>query len=462
MICKSKGTKCYATIIRLMLCLTVVISGYAYGSSYSAGLVIFATGSSNTSTPPLLNPVYIYSCTDSTCATQKQLDNSGYVYFTPDWVPPAPAPTLVGTAPWAFLYSLGTYALWQKDVDNWRSCTVTINANGFDQANTSCPGLVWANQSQTDDTVIQISAGAADANGFIIANGTLIPAPAPTTPPAPRNTAPTPQRTITFVNSSSYAAICINPNGVISQNPCSSEDTGSFQIQKGSSYVLNIPTAGANSQAAVVTGIKFTSTDKIFTPTGQNLSIPNDPSYATRLEWTMWPQITTNTTGVTTINTSLVNGYNVGFNFYPESNTICARAHEEGGPSHFNLYQGSGPMSQFPYNNTSPKDLCPQGQLVSGNLGCYSDCSYATKMNAANAPQLCCSGQYANPPASPETSGSCPTPSQIARPYSTALNMTVLKDSYTWAYEDYRGTFTCDGNASFTLEITDFEAPSKL
>jgi|GEM_PF-5823975 len=455
MICESKKNKWSAVVVGFILCLIGVVSGAAYGSTNS-GLLIFATGSP----PSSLNAVYVYKCSDSTCKTQTQLDNSGYIYYTPTWTPPSPAPQLVGTAPWAFLYTPGTYALWQTDSSNhWRSCTVSINASGFDQANSTCPGLVWANQSQTDDTTAQISLGAPDANGFIITSGMLIPAPAPQSPPNPRGNVLTPKRTITFVNKSSYASICINPHGVLSSTPCDKKDVGSFQVAKGMSHVLKIPSAGADSKAAVVSGIKFSSKDKTFTPTGQNFSVAKDPSYATRLEWTMWPQQKTNTTGVTTINTSVVNGYNVGFNFYPDSNVICARAHKEGGPSHFNLYAKSNSMSKFPYDDSNPKDLCPQGQLAQGNLGCYSDCSYATKTSAANAPQLCCSGTYANPPADPQTSNSCPTPSQISRPYSTALNTTVLKDSYTWAYEDYRGTFTCDGNTSFTMEITDFDVP---
>jgi hypothetical protein len=456
----SKGKTWYGFLLGMLLAGTMLMSQLAYGGSYTAGLLVFATGDSPSSTPPRLSPVYIYRCADKTCATQTQLTNSGYIYYTPTWQ------GINGTAPWGFLYKLGTYALWQKEIPKkgnpvWRSCKATINSSGLDQTHTTCTGLSWTNSGTSDD-VVQLSVPAPDTNGFIIASGTLVPKPAPKTPPSPNSTVSAPQRTVTFFNKSSYDAICINPLGILSSTPCSGTDTDSFKVAKGKSYTYTIPAAGANSQAAVVSGIRFAK-GQAFVPTGQNLDVNVDPSYATRLEWTMWPQRTKNTTGVTTINTSLVNGYNVGFNFYPNADTICARAHSEGGASHFNVYPKARSMSQFPFHGGNPREYCPAGQVAhdSNNnvLGCYSDCSWATRNSASNQPQLCCIGNYANPPGSSPTppAEACSTPDQISRPYSTALNTEVLKDGYTWAYDDYRGTFTCDGNASFSMDITNFD-----
>jgi len=308
-----------------------------------------------------------------------------------------------------------------------------------------------------------------------------VPSPAPQQPPAnppgaPVSTVPAAQRTITFVNKSvNYTALCINKLGQFSRTPCSGE-AGSFKVGAGKkgAHTMKIPAAGWDSGAIVVSGVQLNGRQS-FIPTGQNFNPPagiTDPAYGTRIEWTMYPQTTTSTTGVTTINSSLVNGYNVGFRLYPDSHTICSRAHQEGGAAHFSLYSRSDKMSEFPYDGSSPKADCPSGMLAHGQgpkgnshtLGCYSDCSWATRTDSSQSEtatqQLCCIGSYANPPDS--ASGACPTSSQISRPYSTALNTQVLRNGYTWAYDDYRGTFTCDGNASFTVELTDFDsdAPS--
>jgi hypothetical protein len=460
---KSKVFQCNQLLIGLLLSFIGIVGVQAQTKmTYSGGLMVFATGTPSSTSIPILSPVYIYACTDTTCTKQTQLTNSGYIYYTPNWQ------GINGTAPWAMLYKLGTYALWQQDGTTWRSCKTTIGSAGFDQSNTTCPGVVWTNSRS--DNVIQLSLPAPDTNGFFMASGTLIPSPSPATPPSPSNTVATPTRTVTFKNKSSYEAICINPKGILSLKPCSSSDPGSFTLgkrgTKADTYVLTIPSSGANSSAALVSGIKYKK-GQAFTPTGQNLNVPGDPSYATRLEWTMWPQLATNTTGVTTINTSLVNGYNVGFNFYPNANVICARAHTEGGASHFKVYPANVAMSQFPLGKKAPQQLCPAKNIAGGSktpLGCYSDCSLATKNSTTNQAQLCCSGNYANPPTATNLTPpaqACPTPAQITRPYSTALNTTVLKNSYTWAYDDFRGTFTCDGNASFTMEITDFGVVGK-
>jgi Thaumatin family len=464
---KSIVSKSNQLLIGLLLSLIGVVGAQAQTkppaqATYSGGLMVFATGTPSSTAIPILKPVLIYACTDTTCTKQTQLTNSGYIHYTPNWQ------GINGTAPWAMLYKLGTYALWQQDGSTWRSCKTTIGSAGFDQSNTTCPGVVWTNSPS--DNVIQLSLPAPDTNGFFMASGTLIPSPSPATPPSPRSTVATPTRTVTFKNKTSYDAICVNTKGELSlapcpklqpQNGCLTNDPNSLIVAKGKSCVLTIPSTGANSGAALVSGIKYRK-GQAFTPTGQNLNVPGDPSYATRLEWTMWPQLTTNTTGVTTINTSVVNGYNVGFIFYPNASVICARAHTEGGASHFKVYPANVAMSRFPRVEKAPQQLCPAKNLVGGRnapMGCYSDCSLATKNNAANTAQLCCTGNYANPPTATNLTPpaqACQTPAQMSRPYSAALNTTVLLNSYTWAYDDFRGTFTCDGNASFTMEITDF------
>ncbi|QFY41559.1 thaumatin family protein [Candidatus Methylospira mobilis] len=467
MACRSKPKWCFA-IAGLTLTLMGAISDCAYGQDYTGALITFPTNAA-------FNPAYIYLCTNTggegdaaICQTQLQLTNNGYVTGVTQWNGNQPAP-------WAFLYTLGTYVLWQQDASqdasSWRSCTVTVATDGLhtgaENHPYSCPGLSWSN-SHGDD-VVDIALMAADGNGFFIPAGTLVPLPAPQQPLNPNETVPAPQRTITFINkSANYTALCINQLGTFTQTPCSGE-AGSFSLDaKGKpkgTYVMDVPAGGWNSGVTVVSGIKLKGQQQTaFIATGQNLNTPDDPAYGARIEWVMYPQTGSTTTGVTTIDVSLVNGYNVGFKLYPDSHTVCSRAHHEGGAAHFSLYSKSDKMSEFPYDGSSPRSDCPSGMLAHGQgpngathtLGCYSDCAWATKNSSAQQQQLCCQGSYDNPPGS--ASNACPTASQIARPYSAALDTQVLRNGYTWAYDDYRGTFTCDGNESYTVEITDFDS----
>ena len=93
--------------------------------------------------------------------------------------------------------------------------------------------------------------------------------------------------------------------------------------------------------------------------------------------------------------------------------------------------------------------LCPQENVapISGGdeLGCYRPCSYAKYYHNGNQNQMCCTGNYN-------------TPSQCTAPPTQPYVQDVDQNStriYSWAFSDWRSTFTCEPTASFTFEITD-------
>lgn len=163
----------------------------------------------------------------------------------------------------------------------------------------------------------------------------------------------------------------------------------------------------------------------------------------------MWPEQDQCTTGPTTIDISLVNGFNVGVSLTPDRDTVCSIADTEGGVPHFVLYKAGIPMAVFPKDpNATIHDICPAGTMTPMDqvekYGCYSACSYANYTNDSNKDQICCAGDY-------HSVSACTEPPTLPWVKSIDENSTRV---YSWAFDDWRGTFTWEPTAKFTFTLT--------
>jgi hypothetical protein len=466
--------------------------------------------------------VLIYKCTGSgappspLCDSQQQLINSGYV--TP--VPPQNVPNgaVVDPAPEAFLYATGSYVLWQHQKSNptaWNSCILTVDpqagVNVSNNKNNNCPGLVWVNDKS--DPVVSINLY--NNAGYIMPDVTTYsPSPKLTAPSNPRlNQPPFAARAFTVKYTGTNEAICLNLLGTFNQTPCST-DPNDIPIQQGQSYAWiykgqqnfcnpNAPNTKCPrngpytpSSVFVISGIKFPGESR-FTPVGQQggtnpYTGTGYTAYGGRFEFAFYPQTMPSTyspvpfqggtlsTGVSTVDMSLVNGYNFGFTLYPTQPTICAISQQERGPSHYYLWSASNLLSTF----VAKTSYCPSKQAVTvpvngakKNAGCQGDGTFATNTNSPWADAYACNPPSYNlettcpPPASdppPYDYTPAPIPPGAPnpwRPYSQNLAIgkkdpitggIILYNAYTWPFQDFRGTFTCDGDAqNYLLEISD-------
>ena len=388
--------------------------------------------------------IYMYDCfTDSDCASPRQSSNYGYITNVPSFHGP-------GNATWITLDTGGAhsyYKLWQNTGTPrspvWRTCQLGILANGAvatDRTNT-CAGAVKIS-SGSSAQVSQINMGAAM---FPKPRSPIFPAPSP----HKYNDMPT--RTISFENTTSDTDICMSRDAAFTHALCNGKDV--MRINANTKYVYSIAKNGEDSQAAQVFGVKNTGNGPgtAWQKTGRA-----PPVYTNLLEWTMYPvEAMSNTTpldktdhsiGALTIDISLVNGFNTGIRLIPTEDIVCAVSKTEGGPSIFNLYNAGRPMASFP---TSPltklKDICPLG-FNAGQTGCFSQCALANFKNISQdqIDKNCCMGDY-------DIYATCNP--VINHNYINAVT-NHSQAVYSWAYNDYRGTLTCQGDASFIYEVT--------
>ena len=501
-----------AALLLAFPCLTMQIDA-AKAQTYVAGTITFSN--------MMPTGVFIYKCTGSgagpspLCDSQQQLGISGYI--TPVPLQRNPVGDPLDPAPQAFLYATGSYVLWQRGqkTGSWNSCMLTIDPQkGSTASNSNCPGLVWVNDPtkpgyQPAEPVVAINLY--NNNGYIMPDGTTYSSGQKklTTPPSPRESQPSfPSRAFTVKYTGSNEAICLNLVGTFNQAPCS-KDPNDISIPKGQSYAwiykdkqnfcdptdskCNKNGPYIPNSVFVVSGIKL-SRESGFTPVGQNFGTnpyntgKGYTAYGGRYEFAFFPQARpasdvpkfqggTLSTGVSTVDMSLVNGYNFGFLLYPTQPTICALSKQERGVPHYYLWSSSNLMSAF----VAKTSYCPTNQQVAVTVngakipaGCQSDGAYATNNNSQWADAYNCHGNYSTettcpPPASdPPPYGYTPAkpPSDAPKPwrsYSEDLAIgkqengkDILSNAYTWAYQDFRGTFTCDGDAqNYTVEISD-------
>jgi Thaumatin family len=495
-------------------------AGAATPAAYTGGVVTFSN--------QMPTGVLVYKCVPGTsCGQQTQLTNSGYMTNIPPMTTPSGA--TLDPAPMAFLYATGSYVLWQQQKSNasaWNSCKITINpVTGPDltppvNLQGNCTGLVWSNGPGQPPPEFAncgtsghppcdpiVSLNLYNNDGYTMPDGSTYAAnPTLTSPTNPRTNQPTfASRTFTVIYAGRQAEICLNVVGTFNASPCSG-DPNDIKVKPGAKneYVFtyggaqNLGPATANgtyvaNSVFVVSGIKF-SGQKAFTAVGQ---VPGMTDYGSRFEFAFYPQAMpassspgtfnggTLSTGVSTVDMSLVNGYNFAFRLYPTQATICALGQEEMGPNHYFAWARRSVMSSFPESVSAPKPsprplngVCPAAQVVSvtdqkggsRTAGCQSDGTYAANTNASNAAEMGCTGSYGTPqtcppPASDPAPYGYTPPTAIPRPFADLLGLGkhILKNAYTWPYEDFRGTFTCDGNAqNYTLEIDDLPGKQTL
>ncbi len=342
----------------------------------------------------LASDLYLYSCKTSSCASVTQLADYGHITNVPRWPkgnggPGGPAPQA-----WAFLtipeQGYQYYQFWQQNPSNsscWQSCILGINAQGeLDNKNTTCLGTVTSGTPTHTNEVPEFSFGAA-----MFGNATCGTAPAKM---SANNILPA--RSLTFVNGTSAKTVCLQTDSSFNHPQCTGAGANPITAQTPYTISSSDLTNGSNSGVGQVSGIQAKDNGD-WINTGRGVSA-NAQVYATNLEWTLWPQHTQSTMGPTTIDISLVNGFNVGATLTPDRDCVCSVADKEGGTPHFVLYKAGTTMAAFPAPQTVFSNLCPQGSgaPISGNgdSGCYSSCSKARYYQNANQDQLCCSGAY--------------------------------------------------------------------
>lgn len=385
--------------------------------------------------------IYFYACTDSACASQSQLETNGYVTAVPAF-----KGSLTGT--WVILETEGVdkyYALWQFTAKKWTMCILHLEPSGAIGTANTCAGAVKIPESSSPDV------------SKINLNADVFP-DAARSPPMPRAYNSVDPRSFTFSNDSSAVGICLQTDSSFAHSLCSGVYVfGIF----ADPYVHEIPQNGDNSKAAQIIGVKYKATTT-WAKTGRDNS---GQVYATKMEWNAYPtevassgssipaESTDHSIGPTFLDVSLVDGFNVGMELTPDQDTVCAVSEKEGGASVFKLFKRGEAMADFPNDVSVPfNEVCPSGFEVQRGpnqriAGCYSQCSWAhaTGQPVTTISQNCCSDRYG-------TFATCEP--LIDKKYIDTIEDTS-SGVYTWAYNDYRGTFTCDGSASFSFRFTD-------
>jgi hypothetical protein len=408
-------------------------------SAYTKAVVGFPVLGEN----GLSEDIYVYACADATCEEKNitQLEVYGHITNVPRWPKGVGGPGGPALQTWAFLPLTDNEAqyfqFWQDTDQGWQSCILGITADGRLDTATTCVGTV-ATPAQGADGVPSFTEGAA-----MFANATCQNDPPNKTDPSQTNTLPS--RSLTFINGTSAPKICLQTDSSFEHDECSKANPISQKSAGGEPFVIDSSSFinGYNSGVGQVAAFEVNGN---WTNTGMGTS---SVVYATNMEWTVWPQHSQHTMGPSFIDISLVNGFNVGATLSPNQDTVCSIADTEGGVPYFVMYKANIPMAVFPDTMGPLEHLCPQENVAPINgadeLGCYSPCSYAKYYNNGTQDQMCCSGGYN-------------TPSQCTAPPNQPYVQDVDNNStrvYSWAFNDWRGTFTCEPTASFTFKITD-------
>lgn len=177
--------------------------------------------------------------------------------------------------------------------------------------------------------------------------------------------------------------------------------------------------------------------------------------YATNLEWTIWPEQDDRTPGPTTIDLSLVNGFNTGVGLVPDRDTVCSIADTEGGEPYFVMYPAGVVMASFPSSqDTTLGQACPAANQTTDSdgakTGCYSACTYAVVTNQ-QVDEMCCRADY-------NTASVCTLPPTMPHVQDIDAHSERV---YSWAFQDYRGTFTCEPTAKFRFRVFNRPLPAR-
>lgn len=430
------------------IALLILVCSFFFSSGAALADTKVVLGFPVLGTGGMATDLYLYSCATSACSSVTQVAEYGHITNVPRWPKANGGPGGPVPQTWAFLTIPETgyqyFQFWQQNPGNsscWQSCILGVNSQGdLDNANTTCTGTVTSGKPAATNGVPEFSFGAA-----MFAQATCGTAPAKM---SATNTLPA--RSITFVNGTSAKTVCLQTDSSFEHPECTG--AGANKITPQLPYVIDSSDLvnGNNSGLGQVAAVQAKEGDE-WIYTGRGVSA-NAQVYATNLEYTVWPQHTQSSMGPTTIDISLVNGFNVGATLTPDRDCVCSVADTEGGTPHFVLYKAGVPMAVFPNPQTTIFDyLCPQGSAApiseNNKQGCYSSCSKARYYQSANQDQMCCSGAYNTP-------STCIDPPnqpyvQNVDKYSTSV--------YSWAFNDWRGTFTCESTASFTFAITDLD-----
>lgn len=379
--------------------------------------------------------IYLYSCDDSTCGTKTQDQEYGHITNVHRWPVSLGGPGGAPPATWVFLPLTDNQAqyfeFWQEGASGWESCMLGITAEGgLDAATTTCVGVVPTPANGTDG-VPQFSMGAA-----------MFSQPKSQTDPSPNKTNTLPARGLTFTNETGASTICLQTDSSFEHEACS----GANKITKSSSYVIDSSDllTGANSKAGQLMAYQLEE-NGAWVNSGRDAT--SGTVYASKLEWTMWPEQDLFTPGPTTIDISFVDGFNVGVALLPDRDTVCSIADSEGGKPYFVMYQANVPMAIFPKSSSTTLDeVCPAENHASDSsgamTGCYSSCSYA-RLHNEKANETCCDKGY-------QSVATCTLPPTL--PWVKDMDEYSTR-AYSWAFEDWRGTFTCEPTAKFTYKI---------
>ena len=402
--------------------------------------------------------LYLYECDDSSCTAPTQSKEYGHITNVEKW------PTAIGgpggnpPSTWVFLTlkdnQSSYFKLWEKSEDvvegtQWRSCVIEITADGKVGAGNTCTGLVAAAYNGTppepDNFVPHFTLGMATfpKSGYSSTGPT----------PAPSEANELSARSVKIVNNTSAAEICLATDGsAATHGQCDGAQSpvkhypytkGPNKISQGSSYMLDASKLidGYNSGTGFFTDYKYKSSSP-WAPTGRTTEVYADPA-----EWTIYPEHAVHTPGPTTADISLVNGFNIGITLSVENDTVCSVAYKEKGKQDFLLFKAGTILAEFPTNKSAKlSDLCPDGNRTPNGIGCYSSCSKAmadgSDQDTIN--KMCCAGNY-------DTAATC------TAPVNSDYHEKIIKNSertYTFAFDDWRGTFTCQHSAQLVYTLT--------
>ncbi|MCP4577623.1 MAG: thaumatin family protein [Deltaproteobacteria bacterium] len=403
----------------------------SFASAYTKALVQFPPLGKDYAPETLSKDLYLYSCTDSGCTSKEQDKEYGHITNVEKWSKSVGG---TGTQPAAWVILTLTdnepsyFEFWQEVSEGWQSCTLGITAQGGldDTTPNACVGVV-AVLDDKPNSIPVFTMGTAMFHGMTTQ----------TTAPVHSEVNTLPDAQVTIINNTSAQTVCIHEND-FADTDCTA---GGHPVQKGSSLVYDSDSLknGANSDAAQIVAYKWDEqTD--WAGTGKDGQV-----YATKPEWTIFPQHTNHTVGPSVFDISLVDGFNVGVTLTADRDMVCAISYYEGGPNHFVLYKKDETMATFPKTKENTLDrLCPPEQQVSGGLGCYSACSYAN-LTDKDIDQMCCIGDY-------NTAATCTEPPKTDYVKDVEADSTGV---YSYGYSDYRGTFTCEGSPSITYTLKD-------
>ena len=418
--------------------------------------------------------LYLYECDDSNCTAPTQSKEYGHITNVEKWPTAIGGCTKPGDIPpaaWVFLTlkdnQSSYFKLWEKssgptiipsedpitenDVltpEQWRSCVMAITADGQVGAENTCVGLVAVAYNgpgeKPDNFVPHFTLG---IPAFSKSDYSTI---GPT--PAPSEENELSARSVKVINNTIAEELCLATDGsAATHGQCDGAQSpvkhypytqGPNKISKGSSYMLDASKLkdGYNSGTGFVTDYKWGST---WAPTGWT----SKAVYANPVEWTIYPEHAAHTPGPTTADISLVNGFNIGITLSVENDTVCAVAYKKNGPSDFLLFEAGTILAQFPSNKSAIlHDLCPDGDGAPGGLGCYSPCAMA-HVNGSDQDtidKMCCAGKY-------DTTATCTAPDTSDYQEKIINNS---KRVYTFAFDDWRGTFTCQHSAQLVYTLT--------